>query len=139
MANQYTKAEEEGREKPVGQNQFTTKKRERHDEETRDKMRAAKAAAKLEAIMDDPNSTKADQIAASKELMRYGKITADRKADGVIEIDDETPEALLERLRALITAHPGLIKQLNLSPAPCAVATNKQSTDVTHQDGVLSA
>lgn len=126
MPNQFTKAEEEGRDKPEGSNQFTTGKRTKHDEETKDKMRAAKAAAKLESILDDPEASKGDVIAAGKELMRYGKITADRKteADGDA-LENRPEEELIAMVRALITARPALIAALNLMPKPVQVGSKE--------------
>lgn len=117
--NQFTKAKEAGEEPPKAQNQFTTGKREKHDEATRDKMRAAKAAAKLEAILDDPNASKSDQIAAGKELMRYGKLTADRRSEADEDQWANRSEEEIEALvNALFIAHPRLLKQFNVGLRP---------------------
>jgi hypothetical protein len=78
--NQFTRAEEQGLPKPAGANQFTTGKRTKHDESTRDKMRAEKLAARLYAYAaseedEDGKTVTLDptQIAAAKILIDKGK------------------------------------------------------------------
>lgn len=111
MPNQFTKAEEEGKEKPKGRNQFTEGKRERHDPATRDKMRAEHAAQKLEAILKDKDASKEQIIAAAKALLPYGKSTY------ASILETQTQEALDEReiaanLAHLISDNPAILKPL---------------------------
>jgi hypothetical protein len=131
--NQFTKAKELGVEPPKAQNQFTTGKRDQHAEETLDKMRAAKAAAKLEEILEDPGASKSDQIAAGKELMRYGKLTADRRSEADENAIENRPEEEIETLiQALITAHPRLASKLNIG-LRAVEAPQQTSVDVTNE------
>lgn len=130
--NQFTKARELGEEPPKSENQFTTGKRDKHEEETKDKMRAAKAAAKLESILDDPEASKGDVIAAGKELMRYGKLTADRRSEQDDNALENRPEEELETLiQALITAHPRIAAKFNIGIR--AVDNTDQDTNTTHK------
>src|SRR5688500_5125766 len=122
MANQYTKAEEEGREKPTGANQFTTGKRSKHDQATIDKIRAERAAQVAESIMDDPEASKADRLAAAKVLLPFGKSTLQSiESRQVNEWEEMNEEELLSLVRALITSRPELIAALNLQPKPVQV------------------
>jgi hypothetical protein len=111
MANQYTKAEGEGKPKPKGANQFTSGKRENHDPETRDKMRAGHAAQKLQSILDDPDSTKDQIIAACKALMPYGKSTYASVLEHKMEAPVDEQETMA-RLTHLFSSNPGLLKPL---------------------------
>jgi hypothetical protein len=122
MANQYTKAEEEGREKPKGANQFTTGKREKHDQATIDKIRAERAAQVAEEIMNDPESSRQDRLAAAKVLLPFGKSTLQSiESRTVNEWEEMSEDEMLEMVRALITSRPELIAALNLQPKPVQV------------------
>jgi hypothetical protein len=120
MANQYTKAEEEGREKPKGANQFTTGKRSGHDQATKDRMRAEKAAELLEKEVDGEVELPEGRRAAAKILMEYGK----PKLSAVEQTIHEEPASETEIMAQLHTllADPGTRAQiqamLNGSPSP---------------------
>ena len=122
MPNQYTKAEEEGREKPPGANQFTTGKREGHSQATKDRMRAEKAAELLAKEAEGELELKDGRRAACKILMEYGKPKL--SAIEYTEANDwekMSEEELLGMVRALITSHPEILPQLNLQPKPVQV------------------
>jgi hypothetical protein len=110
MSNQYLKAEEEGREKPKGANQFTTGKREKLDDAVRDRMRAERAAEKLERLMDSDKASTSEQIAAAKALIPFGKATLQSQEIKQAEPwQDKSEEELLEQVRALISSRPELL------------------------------
>jgi len=129
MPNQYTKAEELGTEKPSGANQFTTGRRTKHDQATIDKIRAERAAQCAESIMDAEDSTKAEKLAAAKLLLPFGKSTLQSVEERqVSEWDQMSPEEMQERVRALITSHPELIKQFTAGlKAVDSVASEQQT------------
>lgn len=108
--NQYTKAEEEGKEKPKGSNQFTTGKRVKHDQATIDKIRAERAAQVAEEILNDPESSKDQKLAAAKVLLPYGKSTLQSiESRQVNEWEQMSEEELQEMVKALITSSHGLL------------------------------
>jgi hypothetical protein len=122
MANQYTKAEESGAPKPKGANQFTTGKREKHDQATIDKIRAERAAQVAEQIMNDPEASRQDRLAAAKVLLPFGKSTLQSiESRQVNEWEEMSEEEMLGMVRALITSRPELIAALNLQPKPVQV------------------
>ena len=131
MANQFTKAEAEGKPKPKGTNQFIKGTREEHDPETRDKIRAEFAAQKLEAHLN--GETRLDQIdvAAAKALLPYGKSTLS-SVEQTNKEDLPSEADLVGQLAPLIAANPGLKAQLRAlldgSPQPVAVVN-----DASHQ------
>jgi hypothetical protein len=126
MPNQYTKAEEQGREKPAGANQFTTGKRQKHDQATIDKIRAERAAQVAEDILEDPESTRDQKLAAAKVLLPYGKSSLQSiESRNVSEWESMSEEEILDQLRALITSNPGLIAALNLQPKPVQVGSEE--------------
>lgn len=134
MANQFTKAAEKGLEKPAGANQFTTGKREGHDEATRDKMRAERAAIVLESIMGDDGATKAEKIAAAKSLIPFGKATLSSVESKQAEPwQDKSEEELLGLVQALITAHPQLASKLNIGLRPVQAVDNSSDLPESHR------
>ena len=134
MPNQYTKAEEEGRAKPQGANQFTTGKREHHDPVTRDKMRAEHAARRLQDILDDQDSTKDQIIAASKALLPYGKSTyASVTEHQSTDFDQMSKDEMMGMVKALITDHPELLQALNLAVKPTAVQQYDSESEETQR------
>lgn len=117
MPNQYTKAEAEGREKPAGANQFTTGKREKHDQSTIDKMRAERAAQVAEDIMESTDATPDQRLAAAKVLLPYGKSTLQSiEQREVNDYDSMSEEEIKTLVSALITAHPWVLK--SFAPGP---------------------
>jgi hypothetical protein len=131
MPNQYTKAKEEGRELPKGANQFTTGKRERLDQATRDKLRAERAAQVLQDLMDDPSLSASERAAAAKALLPYGKSTYQS-----IESREEDPfenasnDDLREQVRALITLHPWLLDEFKPGPRDANAVQQMASDEV---------
>lgn len=137
-SNQFIKAKQEGRALPKSQNQFTTGKREKHDPATIDKMRAERAAQIAEEIMEDKEATRDQRLAAAKVLMPFGKSTYSSISDQPLNKWDEmSEEEILGMAQALITSHPGLIKQLNLAPKP--VEAVQQSGESLHKEGTQAA
>jgi hypothetical protein len=127
MPNQYTKAEEEGREKPAGANQFTTGKRTKHDDATRDKMRAEHLAKRLYAFAagekDEETGEKVEmdaaRIAAAKILIDKGKPNLQAiEQTNVSEFEQMSEEEILGLVNALITSNPGLIAKLGIGLRP---------------------
>jgi hypothetical protein len=111
MANQFTKAESAGEEKPKGANQFTTGKRKALDEATRDKIRAERAAQVAEKIMNDPESSRDQKLAAAKVLMPYGKSTLQSIESRQYE-EPVSEQETLAKLTHLFSSNPGLLKPL---------------------------
>jgi hypothetical protein len=135
MPNQYTKAEEEGKTKPKGANQFTTGKREKLDEATRDKIRAERAAQVAEQIMNDPESSKDQKLAACKVLLPYGKSTLQSIESRVTQTPPSEDE-IQAQLHALL-ANPGVRAQIEamLKGAPIlvdGVGEAQQTPDPAH-------
>ena len=124
MANQFTVAAAEGREIPPGANQFTTGSVEKHEGITKDRMRAEKAAHKLERHIDGELVLTSEQIAACKALIPYGKpmLSSVESHEGD-PLQDLTVEEMKDMVSALILAHPEIIQALNLVPAPELVPT----------------
>lgn len=128
MPNQFTQAEERGEVKPAGANQFTTGARTHHDSSTRDRMRAEKAAHKLERLADGEIDLTDKQIAACTALIPYGKPKLSSvESHETNEWDGMNENELLELSRALILQHPEIIQALNLIPNPAVV---QQTSDI---------
>lgn len=136
MANQFTKAEEEGRPKPPGANQFTAGTRDRHSEATKDKMRAERAAIVLEEIMGEKEASRQERIAAAKALLPFGKSSLASVTQTVIE-EPQSEEEIMASLRALISAKPEIARQLNIGLRPverCEDDTNAAQHEVISPD-----
>lgn len=117
MANQFTRAEEQGLDKPKGANQFTTGKRTGHDQATKDRMRAEKAADLLEQELEGTVELPEGRRAAAKILMEYGKPKlAAITQTTVSEFDSMSEDELYGMVSALITSNPGLIERLGIKP-----------------------
>lgn len=119
-------------------NQFTKGTRTKHDESTKDKIRAELLAQRLfkfakskgdKAVKNDMSQA---QVAAARVLIERGKPALQAvEQTNVNPMDEMSQEQLLEQARALITSHPELIAQLNLMPKP--VQVEQQSTESLHQ------
>lgn len=127
MSNQYIKAEEEGRDKPAGANQFTTGKRSKHDDATRDKMRAEHLAKRLFAFAAKQKDEEtgedvemdATRIAAAKILIDKGKPNLQAVEQTQLnEWDNMTEDEMVSMVNALITSNPGLIQKLGIGLRP---------------------
>jgi hypothetical protein len=135
VANQYTKAEAEGREKPQGANQFTTGKRDKHDQATIDKIRAERAAQVAEEIMNDPEATRQDRLAAAKVLLPFGKSTLQSiESREVNAFEDMGEDEMKSMVRALITSHPWLLKEF--APGPQQPESAPESVSITQQRAI---
>lgn len=109
--------------KPAGANQFTTGKRTKHDDATRDKMRAEHLARRLYAYAarekDEETGEEVDmdagRIAAAKILIDKGKpnLQAIEQTE-VNQWDRMSEEEMLGLIQALITSNPGLIQKLGI-------------------------
>lgn len=139
MPNQYTKAKEEGRELPQGANQFTTGKREKLDQATKDKIRAERAAQVAEEILEDPESSRDQKLAAAKVLLPYGKSTLQSiESRQVNEWEQMSDEEVVEHAKALITSSPKLLMSIldsdpGLRAAVLAHITSKPAVVETQQ------
>lgn len=127
--NQFTKAEEEGKPKPQSANQFTKGTRDKHDQATRDRIRAEVAAQYLENVIADDQADHGTKVAASKALLPYGKSTySSIEQRQIDENEGKTEEQVLEELRALFLAKPELLARLNLAWKPDLVVVPEQQT-----------
>lgn len=131
--NQFTKAEEEGRDKPAGANQFTTGKRTKHDDATRDRMRAEHLAKRLYAFAAKQKDEEtgedvemdATRIAAAKILIDKGKPNLQAVEQTTLnEWDNMSEDEMLEMVNALITSNPGLIQRLGIGLRPVDNTSN---------------
>jgi Asp-tRNA(Asn)/Glu-tRNA(Gln) amidotransferase B subunit len=126
MANQFTRAAEEGKPKPPGANQFTTGKRRKHDQATIDKIRAERAAQVAEEILEDPDSSRDQKLAAAKVLLPYGKSTLQSiESREISQWESMSEEEIENMVRALITSHPGLIQRLGIGLRPIQVSSDE--------------
>jgi hypothetical protein len=139
MANQFTKAEEEGREKPPGANQFTTGKREGHSQATKDRMRAEKAAELLEKEVDGEMELNDGRRAAAKILMEYGKPKLSA-IEQTIHEEPATETEIMAQLHSLL-ANPGTRAQIQamLAGSPTAVTEDVQSQQTLSGDNKQAA
>lgn len=119
MANQFTKAKEEGKEPPKAENAYTTGKRDKMDAAQKAKIRAAFAADKLEQYMKGEIELTAPQVSAAKILMDKGmpSLQAVEQTE-VSDLEKMSEEELLGLVNALITSHPGLISKLGIGLRP---------------------
>lgn len=104
---------------PHGANQFTTGKRERLDQATRDKLRAERAAQVLQDLMENGELSASERAAAAKALLPYGKSTyqsIESREENAFENASE--DELRERVRALITSHPWLLDEFKPGVRP---------------------
>lgn len=125
-SNQFTKADELGKERPEGQNAYTAgtgaKARDRNDPLTKARLRASLAAAKLEAHINGECEIDAVTVSACKALMDKGMPSlASVENTTVNEFETMSQDELESMVRALITADPTLLQRLNLAPKPVVV------------------
>ena len=113
---------------PEAQNQFTTGKRTKHDQRTKDAIRAELLSQRLQAFVtgqvedDDENKSVPDlspaQVAAAKILIDKGKPSLQAvEQQQVNEWDQMSEEQIKDTVRALILSRPELLQELNLQPA----------------------
>lgn len=111
MANQYTKAEEEGREKPKGTNAYVKGTRDKMDPKQKDAIRAEFAAKKLEAHVNGKLTLSDSQVSACKALMPYGKSTFSSITETPAEKPQDEAE-IMAQLAHLIASKPAILAPL---------------------------
>lgn len=125
MANQFTKAKEEGREPPKGKNAFTEGKREKMDPLQKAKIRAAFAADQLDQFMQGKLELSQTQVSAAKILMDKGMPSLQSIEQVNIEEpkSEEEIKAQLHALLPALMADPGTRAQIRamLDGVPSAV------------------
>lgn len=134
MANQFTKAEEEGLPKPASQNAYTTGKRDKMDPQQKAKIRAAFAADKLEAYMKGEIELTPAQVSAAKVLMDKGMPSL----QSVESIDKNEWESMSEEemrgmVKALITSNPWLLDEFKPGVKPVDQLSEDPNTVVDEQ------
>lgn len=106
-------------------NQFTKGTRKKHDDATKDKIRAELLAqrlykfAKAKGERREKMDMSTAQVAAAKVLIERGKPALqaiEQREDNPWE--RLTPEEIGEQIKALITAHPELIRLVQPGPKP---------------------
>lgn len=128
MPNQYVDAQGNPKpDAPRGQNQFTTGKRTKHDDSTRDKMRAEHLARRLYAFAagttDEETGEKvemdATRIAAAKILIDKGKPNLQAVEQTTVnEFEQMGMDEIRDMVRALISSHPELLREFAPGVAP---------------------
>lgn len=123
-SNQYIDAQGNRKpDAPEGQNQFTTGKRTRHDEQTKAKIRATFAADKLEAYLNGETELDSSKVAACKILIDKGMPSLQAvESTTRSETDEMSEEELKDYVRALISSHPELIREF--APGPQEVESS---------------
>jgi hypothetical protein len=111
MANQFTKAQAEGKEKPKAENQFTKGTREIHDQATKDKIRAEVAAQHLEKVVRAKKGDPSLKVAAAKALLPYGKSTYASVQETISEMPVDEADTVA-KLAHLLAANPALLRPL---------------------------
>jgi hypothetical protein len=139
MANQFTKAEAEGREKPKSQNAYTKGKREKMDPLQKAKIRAAFAADKLEAYMKGEIQLDPAQVSAAKILMDKGMPSLQSIEQTNIE-EPATEQEIMAQLHSLL-ANPGTRAQIQamLAGSPTVVPEDVQSQQTLSGDNKQAA
>ena len=131
MANQFTKAEELGTEKPKGSNQFTTGKREKMDDLTKAKIRAAYAADKLEDYLRGECELDSSKVAAAKALMDKGMPSLQAVEQTTYEEPKSEAEikAQLHALLPVLLKDPGTRAQIQamLTGTPTSVSDTNEA------------
>lgn len=85
------------------------------DQASVDKARAERAAQVAEEILDDPESSKDQKLAAAKVLLPYGKSTLQSiESREVNQFEEMSEDELFNLVSALITSNPGLVKRLGI-------------------------
>jgi len=122
-------------------NQFTKGTRKRHDDATKDKIRAEMLSqrlykfAKAKGNKRDELDMSQAQVAAARVLIERGKpaLQAIEQVQ-VSEWDKMSEEELEQCIKALITSHPGLISKLGIGLRPVS-----SGSEETNELGALAA
>lgn len=120
-------------------NQFTKGTRTKHDESTKDRIRAELLArrlfnfAKAKGDKAKKLSMDSNQVAAARVLIERGKPALQAiEQTQVNEYDRMTEEEMYEHVRALITSNPGLIERLGIKPQLVSPPSADPATHNTH-------
>ena len=112
MPNQFTKAEDEGLEKPPGANQFTKGTRLEHPEDVRAKIKTSNIIARLEKITEESDNEQAI-IAASKTLLDKALPSLSSVEQTVVnDVDSMDEDTLFAMLKGIVMANPALLSRL---------------------------
>jgi hypothetical protein len=124
-------------------NQFTKGTRKRHDEHTKDKIRAEQlsrrlfkfAKAKGEKVKE--NDMTQGQVAAARVLIERGKPALQAiEQTNINPLDTASPEEIQEQVKALITSRPELLMSiLDADPGLRAAILSH----ITRQPAIVSA
>ena len=110
MPNQFTKAEQEGREKPEARNQYSepTGITKPH----KDKIRAEMLSQRLEQFIAGEVELSPAQVSAAKILIDKGKPSLQAVQQSHEDPwADKSEQELMDSVRALISSHPALLAQ----------------------------
>lgn len=138
--NQFTKAAEEGREPPKGENHFTTGKRDRKTTQERARLRATLAADKLERYINGEIEMSPAQVTAARALMDKG--IASLQAVETTELDPVegmTEEEAENMVRALILANPRLIQSLGIGLRGASPVADGQQSRCSIEESTKAA
>jgi hypothetical protein len=120
-------------------NQFTKGTRTKHDESTKDRIRAEHLArrlfnfAKAKGDKAKKLSMDSNQVAAARVLIERGKPALQAiEQTQVNEYDRMTEEEMEDLIRALITSNPGLIERLGIRPQLVSPQTADPAAHNTH-------
>lgn len=120
-------------------NQFTKGTRTKHDEATKDKIRAELLSKRLEKYAKAKGKSiekyrmEPAQVAAAKVLIERGKPALQSIEQTTVNpLEQMNEEELREQVKALITLHPWLIEEFKPGVKPldrsCASAISPEST-----------
>ena len=119
-------------------NQFTKGTRTKHDESTKDKIRAELLAqrlykfAKAKGEKAKEQDMSQAQVAAARVLIERGKPALQAIEQSTLNpIDSLSEDEMLGMARALITAHPELISKLNLVPKLSEAAPEQPESSIS--------
>jgi hypothetical protein len=123
-------------------NQFTKGTRTHHDESTKDKIRAEMLSVRLEKYAKargkqiTKHHMEPAQVAAAKVLIERGKPALQSiEQVNINPYDQMTEEEMRGQVRALITAHPWLIREF----APGPQAESEQGSVVSSQQSAIKS
>jgi hypothetical protein len=122
-------------------NQFTKGTRTKHDEATKDKIRAELLSKRLEKYAKARGKQIAKhhmepaQVAAAKVLIERGKPALQSiEQTNINPMDEMGEEEIRNMVRALITSHPWLLKEF--APGPQQPESAQESVSITQQRAI---
>jgi len=127
-------------------NQFTKGTRTKHDDATKDKIRAELLSKRLEKYAKargkqiEKHRMEPAQVAAAKVLIERGKPALQAVEQVQVNEWDKMSEEEIEAcIKALITSHPGLIAKLGIGLRPVQDASADTNAPDSMQVGELKA